>query len=146
MVAIGRLALWPRLVRVEHLLAGAPEVLPAPEKEQTPTAGMEAFLEAVASKLGAADAARLRQASSMKVEGEDLVLRVQPGPAATLKAIQEKLPALEKLAQEMGLAEKARLVLEERAPTLEEQAAADARVQAALRVFRGRITKVEEKS
>jgi len=146
MVAIGRLALWPRLVRVEHLLAGAPEVLPAPEKEQTPTAGMEAFLEAVASKLGAADAARLRQASSMKVEGEDLVLRVQPGPAATLKAIQEKLPALEKLAQEMGLAEKARLVLEERAPTLEEQAAADARVQAALKVFRGRITKVEEKS
>lgn len=157
MVAVGKLALWPRLVRVEQLLAG--EVPPAveisasggppseegsapPEAEQGTVA---AFLQAVEHKLGVTVAARVRSVCSLSVDGEELVLRLQAGPAATGRAIQEVAGQLERLAQELGVARRLRLVEAERASSLAERVTADGRVQTALRVFGGRITKVEER-
>lgn len=157
MVAVGKLALWPRLVRVEQLLAG--EVPPAveisgsggPRSEEgsaRPGAGQEpvaAFLQAVENKLGVTVAARVRSACSVFLDGEELVLRLQPGPPATGRAIHEVAGQLERLAQELGLAQRLRLVEAERASSLAERVTADGRVQTALRVFGGRITQVEER-
>jgi len=158
MVAVGKLALWPRLARVEALLSGqeppAPLCSPGEAATSAPTAGPEpgeasglaGFFAQVEAKLGATLLARLRNGAQLALEGEELVVRLQPGPAATVKALQECFPQLEALAKACGLASKARLELVERPPTLEERVQGDPRVQAALKVFGGKISKVEERS
>lgn len=154
MVAVGKLALWPRLVRVEALLAGnqavAPSASPASFSEGSLPLGLsplEGFLDQVGHKLGVALAARLRSFCELSLgEGELLIRLRSGGPNATAKALQEALASLESLARELGLAQKVRLVVTEAEPSLEQKVAADPRVQAVLEVFGGKITKVEEQS
>ncbi|MDW7968094.1 MAG: DNA polymerase III subunit gamma/tau [Thermoanaerobaculum sp.] len=151
MVAVGKLTLWPRLQRVEALLAGGEVPLPAaalPEQREGGKVGAsspaEQFLEAVASELGATLAARLRSACQMKVAQDELELVLRGAPNATLKAVQEALPRLEELARAQGVASRVRLVVAEAEPTLMERVTADPRVQAVLQVFGGKVVKVEE--
>jgi len=158
MVAVGKLALWPRLVRVEALLAGQEPPAPAPGlqegtkgavaalRETEEGSSLARFFAEVEAKLGTTMLARLRNGAQLALEGEELVVRLQPGPAATVKALQECFPQLATLATACGVAAKARLEVAERSPSLEERVQADPRVQTALKVFGGKITKVEERS
>lgn len=154
MVAVGKLSLWPRLKRVEELLAGerpgSQSPTPTVVSENALPLGpspLDQFLEQVSRKLGATLSARLRNSCELSLGEGELVIRLRAGgPNATAKAVQEALPGLEALAQELGLARTARLVVSEGEPTLEQKVAADPRVQAVLEVFGGKITKVEEHS
>lgn len=153
MVAVGKLALWPRLQRVERLLTGQPVTAPlAPGADGEPVLPLgsppvDDFLEKVSRQLGATLAARLRNSCQLEVTNDELTIRVRAGgPNATVRAVQDALPRLEALARELRVASKVRLVVSEPEPTLEQKVAADPRVQAVLEVFGGKITKVEESS
>lgn len=152
MVAVGKLALWPRLQRVEALLSGEELPAPGPQGASEPVlplghSPLDEFLERVSSQLGVTLAARLRGSCQLEVTNDELAIRVRAGgPNATVQAVQEALPRLEALARELRLAGKVRLVVSEPEPTLEQKVAGDPRVQAALEVFGGKITKVEESS
>lgn len=152
MVAVGKLALWPRLQRVEALLSGQPQPVPSPVAISEPPvplgrSPLDEFLEKVGNQLGVTLAARLRGSCQLEIAGEVLSIRVRTGgPNATVQALQEALPRLEALAREQGLASRVRLELGDPEPTLEARVAADPRVRAVLEVFGGKITKVEESS
>ncbi len=154
MVAVGKLALWPRLKRVEELLASrgveGQSPSPATASEGALPLGSspwDQFLDKVSHKLGATLAARLRNSCELSLVEGELVIRLRAGgPNATAQAVQEALPRLEEVAQELEFARRVRLVVTEPEPTLEQKVAADPRVQAVLEVFGGKITKVEERS
>ena len=172
-VAVGRLCLWPRLIRVERLLAGegAPPVQtpppasprgkapakaapvtakprpePAPAAEGTPAARLvEALSEAGAHTL----AARLVKADAV-VEGGVLVVRFRGIPGANIAQVRESAAELSKAAASSGLPTEIRIEFadapaERAAPTgLRERVEKDERVQRVIGVFGGRINGVEE--
>ena len=166
-VAIGRLALWPRLQRVEALLAGEPPAAsaePTPEATPEPAAGsgtppapppeapagpaerLVAALDAIGLRLLAG---RVRSAREVAVEGDTLVLRCAGMTPAAVKSLRESLDQLAAVAEQAGLPR--RVVLADngpagggREPGLRERVEADERVKQVLEVFGGRIERVEE--
>lgn len=156
MAAVGRLALWPRLARVEALLGGDTQsgahgfVDPLtrgerPQKALEPS--LEAFFAAVEAKLGPTTLARLRNSCELTFANGVGVVMIQPhAPGATVKALKDAFPQLEALAREVGLAKSLQLAAAEPQPSLEQQVASDPQVQSVLRIFGGKITKVERRS
>lgn len=150
MVAVGKLALWPRLARVEELLAGSGKPQGVTPSAPVATVGsvapaVEAFLERVSHELSPTLAARLRRNGELEVAGGELVIRLRAGASsAATAAVQDALPRLEALARELGTATRVRVTAAQPEPTLEERVAADPRVQAAVKLFGGKLTKVEE--
>ena len=125
-VVVGRLALWPRLVRVEALLAGhapiaqgpAPIPIPAhpaarpgasateasqPGPPTTPASPHERLLAALEADHQRALAGRVRSAADVLVDGEVLRLRYAGVPAATLKTLRDCLGQLQAAAERAGL-------------------------------------------
>jgi len=129
-VAIGRLALWPRLQRVEALLAGeSPAAAATPPAAPTPAAGaapaprippgaapgpaseppsaaspgarLAAALEGMGARLLAGRVASVRE---VRLEGETLVLRCGNLPPATRKSLRESVEQLTAAARQVGLA------------------------------------------
>lgn len=168
-VVVGRLALWPRLVRVEALLtgqaplaespahppipahpprrtaAGAPEV-PNPGPAASPRERLLAALEEDAPAM----AGRVRGASDVIVDGEVLRLRFTGVPAATLKTLRECLGQVQAAAERAGLPSTVEVedtaAPTSGAPTLRQQVESDDGVRRVLQVFGGRIESVEERS
>ena len=164
-VAIGRLALWPRLQRVEALLAGEPAPdgggnaapppasapptatepgVPAPE---APGARLAAALEAMGEHLLAGRVSSVREVA---VAGDTLVLRCGGLPASARKSLREAIETLAAAARHAGLSERVE-VDENGAPagrrdqSLRARVEADEGVQRVLEVFGGRVESVEEK-
>ncbi|MBI4916978.1 MAG: DNA polymerase III subunit gamma/tau [Acidobacteria bacterium] len=136
-VAIGRLALWPRLRRVEELLAaggaGSTGSAPAPVAPRrspaaghgTPPAGNSPAIAAPTAgaaptaqgRLGTALddagahllAGRVRAAKDVVVEGSTLVLRFPGAPAATLASLRDSLGELTAAARAAGLPDEVRV-------------------------------------
>ena len=137
-VAVGRLALWPRLQRVESLLAGespAPQgsapapATPrrAPGSKTGPAPSGQAAQGAAApepsatptpqGRLGAAlDAAgahllagRVRAAKELVIEDNTVVLRFPGAPAATLASLRDSLSELAAAARGAGLPDSVRV-------------------------------------
>ncbi|MGQ9494895.1 MAG: DNA polymerase III subunit gamma/tau [Thermoanaerobaculaceae bacterium] len=159
MAAVGRLALWPRLARVEALLGGDTTELqsgahgfvdPLTQVERSNKAqepSLEAFFAAVEGKLGPTTLARLRNSCALTFANGVGVVTIRPqAPGATVKALKDAFPQLETLAREVGLAKSLQLAMAEPQPSLEQQVASDPQVQSVLRIFGGKITKVEGRS
>ena len=168
-VAIGRLALWPRLQRVEALLAGEPPATaaePAPEVPPVPVGGagtppppppetdapagpaerLVAALDAIGLRLLAG---RVRSAREVAVEDDSLVLRCAGMTPAAVKSLRESLDQLAAAAEQAGLPRRVVLAADGpegagRAPGLRERVEADERVKQVLEIFGGRIERVEE--
>lgn len=173
-VAVGRLALWPRLQRVESLLAGkdatqsreplrrpgvtatsrssasrtTPAVAPAPVK---------AGAESVQSRLGAAlDSAgqhllagRVRAAKEIAVSGQALVIHFDGAATATVRSVADGAAEIAKAAQSLGLPAEVRVEANGgpvgAAPAgLRAKVESDPAVQRVLEVFGGTIDRVEE--
>lgn len=167
-VVVGRLALWPRLVRVEALLTGqAPLVdgtsppLPAPPPRRAaasspeapqpgPAASPRERLLAALAEDAPTMAGRVRSASDVVVDGEVLRLRYTGVPAATLKTLRDCLDQVVAAAERAGLP--STIEVEDTAapangaPTLRQQVESDEAVRRVLQVFGGRIESVEEHS
>ncbi|MCU0293378.1 MAG: DNA polymerase III subunit gamma/tau [Thermoanaerobaculaceae bacterium] len=172
-VVVGRLALWPRLVRVEALLTGqatldeSPAAPPTPAQPARRTAGnapvatqpgppvtagasprerLLAALEEDAPTM----AGRVRGASDVVVDGEVLRLRFTGVPAATLKTLRDCLGQVKSAAERAGLP--STIEVEDTAapangaPTLRQQVESDEAVRRVLQVFGGRIESAEERS
>lgn len=165
-VAIGRLALWPRLTRVEALLAG--EALPAgppgpaaprppfPSRASTaaadepPPVSTRARLVAALEAEGAnALAGRVSRASSVAVVGDTLRLGFRGVPPATVRVLRESIGQLRAAAELAGLPSLVELeddsAPEEGSGSLRQKVEADERVRRAVQVFGGRIESVEER-
>lgn len=173
-VVVGRLALWPRLVRVEALLAGqaplvndrvpAPTPAPTPRRADrgasvappsTPPASTslsprERLLAALEADHQQALAGRVRNAVEVLVDGAVLRLRYAGVPAATLKNMRDCLGLLQTAAERAGLP--GIIEVEDTtapangAPSLRQQVESDDAVRRVLQVFGGRIESVEERS
>lgn len=166
-VALGRLALWPRLQRAEELLAGeAPHktagvVQPGAAETQEPAAGVDKGprvtsaamrLEAALHEAGAHSlAGRVHMAQAVEVEGDVLVLRFAATPRATVQSVREAAGQVEAAARRAGLATTVRIecaaadaAAATNAPDLRRRVEADERVQRVIEVFGGRIENVEE--
>ena len=162
-VALGRLALWPRLQRVEALLAGEPIAAPTPGAETTsaspaapappdppgvgPGAQLAAALEASGAHLLAG---RVRLVREIAVEDDRLVLRCAGMQAATVRSLREGKAQLVEAAGRAGLPTVVEVVEGGPAPevrddSLRARVEADESVQRVLEVFGGRIERVEEK-
>jgi DNA polymerase-3 subunit gamma/tau len=164
-VAIGRLALWPRLQRVEALLAGEPVPgaggAPTPPSRSAPpasaappatTAGspgarLAAALEAMGEHLLAGRVGAVREVA---VIGDTVVLRCGGLPASTRTSLREAVETLAAAVRRAGLGK--RVEVDEngspaprRDQTLRARVEADAGVQRVLEVFGGRVESVEEK-
>ncbi len=164
-VAIGRLALWPRLQRVEALLAGEPAPgaggAPAPPSRSAPPASaaspvaaagspgarLTVALEAMGEHLLAGRVGAVREVA---VAGDTVVLRCGGLPASTRKSLREAVETLAAAVRRAGLGERVE-VDENGAPagrrdqTLRARVEADEGVQRVLEVFGGRVESVEEK-
>ena len=167
-VAVGRLTLWPRLLRVEELLAGtaampgapagisAAEIPPGEHRETATKAGTAAspvdrLVEALHDGGSPTLAARLRTAASIEVEDDTLVVRFANVSEAAIQSVRDGLPLLAKAARQAGLATGVRVEEAEggrssggQGPTLRERVEGDERVKKVVEVFGGRIEKVEE--
>jgi DNA polymerase-3 subunit gamma/tau len=167
-VALGRLALWPRLRQVEALLAaGEGEVggavaepsSPARPPSQGPPPwqpagqGGELAARLVEALHGAgyhALAGRVATASSVGLAGDTLFLRFPAAKLPTLQSVREGLGHLEEVVREAGIASAVRVEAQGAAEgagaagTPRERVEADERVRRVLEVFGGRITSVEE--
>ena len=159
-VAVGRLALWPRLQRVEALLAGeAPSTAPAaparapreaaapPSAIGAPAARLMAALEQMGAHLLAGRVGSVRE---VRVDGDTLVLRCGGLPPATQKSLRDAAEQLETAARQAGLASRVEIdgngsPVENRDPELRAQVEADEGVKRVLEVFGGRLENVEEK-
>jgi DNA polymerase III subunit gamma/tau len=171
-VALGRLALWPRLQRVESLLSGesgtsvAPpksrsaqrplpaatdpvQVAPAPPAPRpagTPAERLAAALESQGARLLAA---RVRSAEVAIGDG-GLVLRAPGSPAATVRSLREASEQLTTAAQLAGLPAPVVVVDSEPAtasagvPALRERVEREEGVRRVVEVFGGRIDTIEE--
>ena len=170
-VVVGRLASWPRLVRVEALLTGrasiaeSPAPMPAQAPARTavvapatphpkppaaaPTSPQERLLAALEEDAPVM-AARVRGASEVVVDGEVLRIRFTGVPAATLKTLRECLGQVKTAAERAGLPSTVEVedtaAPASAAPTLRQQAESDDAVRRVLQVFGGRIESVEERS
>jgi len=162
-VAVGRLALWPRLQRVESLLAGAPPAAPVERKEpvvpepavptsRDATAGEPASQLAAALEADGAHllAGRVRSVREIVVEGDRLLLRCTGVPAATVRSLREAQGQLAEAAARAGLPAAVEVVEGGPGPaaredTLRARVEADESVRRVLEVFGGRIERVEEK-
>ncbi|TAM57054.1 MAG: DNA polymerase III subunit gamma/tau [Acidobacteria bacterium] len=163
-VAIGRLALWPRLQRVEALLAGEPAAstggAPAPPARSAPPAvpppapaagapgaRLAAALEAMGEHLLAGRVSSVREVA---VVGDTVVLRCGGLPASTRKSLRDAVETLAGAARRAGLGERVE-VDEDGAPArprdqgVRARVEADEGVQRVLEVFGGRVESVEEK-
>ncbi len=167
-VAVGRLALWPRLRRVEALLASdgttRDPVTPPPPGEATPPAGPapdpssqppsapltpQARLGEALDGLGAhLLAGRVRKASDVSIEGETLVLRFAGVPPATVQSVRDEAGTIATAAGQAGLPAAVRVEgngsAEAPGSELRRRVEADEAVARVLEIFGGRIEKVEE--
>ncbi len=159
-VAVGRLTLWPRLTRVEALLAG--EVIePAPAvRVEEPAAASEAAPPSPGARLVAALegmgerllAGRVNSVREIVISGDSLVLRAGGLPPATRKSLRDALATLAAAARQAGLSGEVRV--EENGPaaaengerSLRQKVEEDEGVRRVLEVFGGRVDRVEEKS
>jgi len=160
-VAVGRLALWPRLQRVEALLSGeVPSVAPpAAVVPSAPAAGapspapaslgarLAAALEAMGAHLLAGRVGSVRET---RLDGETLVLRCGALPPATRKSLREAAEQLTAAARQAGLASRVQVdengsPAETREQSLRAKVEADEGVKHVLEIFGGRIESVEEK-
>jgi len=162
-VAVGRLALWPRLQRVESLLAGepppslagtrapaSPDPVPSPNREAIgigPATQLVAALEAGGAHLLAG---RIRSVREVVVAGDRLVLRCTGAPAAAIRSLREAQALLAEAAARAGLPAAVEIVEGGQAPAAREDSLrarveADESVRRVLEVFGGRIERVEEK-
>jgi DNA polymerase III subunit gamma/tau len=172
-VAIGRLALWPRLMRVEALLAGEPAPMPspsaarggtappagagpslppaAPPSDATPPSGTkERLVEALEALDQHGLAARIGMATEVTATGDELVVRLGAVPPATVQSLRDGSEQLSRAALRAHLPERIRLdagsaALAE-AQGLRARVEADEAVQRVLRVFGGRIERIEEQT
>jgi DNA polymerase-3 subunit gamma/tau len=160
-VAVGRLALWPRLQRVEALLAGEPvSAVPPPSSSSSASVTapppstplslggrLAAALEAMGAHLLAGRVGSVREA---RLEGETLVLCCGALPAATRKSLREATDQLSAAAHQARLASRVQ-VDENGSPTqvrdqgLRTRVESDEDVKRVLEVFGGRLGSVEEK-
>jgi len=157
-VAVGRLALWPRLQRVEALLAGestpatTPAMPPAAHPDGPPPpaslgARLAAALETIGAHLLAGRVGSVREA---RLDGETLVLRCGTLPPATRKSLREAADQLSEAARQAGIAKRVQVdengsPTEAKEETLRARVEADEGVKRVLDVFGGRIERVEEK-
>ncbi|MGE5235651.1 MAG: DNA polymerase III subunit gamma/tau [Acidobacteriota bacterium] len=131
-VAVGRLALWPRLQRVEALLAGETPAStpPAPSSPRPkasgggdaggshppavgsrPRSAGKAQSESLCDRLGdALDeagrhllAGRLRAAKEVALDGDGLVIRFSGAPAGTVRSIADGVEEITEVASRLGL-------------------------------------------
>ncbi|MFI5143522.1 MAG: DNA polymerase III subunit gamma/tau [Thermoanaerobaculales bacterium] len=162
-VALGRLALWPRLQRVEALLAGEPIASPGVRSETAPASALaagvpEAAIVGPAAQLAAALeasgahllAGRVRSVREVAVEGGRLVLRCAGMPAATVRSLREGHDRLVEAATRAGLPASVEVLDNGPAPevrndSLRARVEADETVQRVLEVFGGKIERIEEK-
>ncbi len=166
-VALGRLALWPRLRQVEALLAGGEGVLAVAVAEPSPAAnppgqgpapaaaghGEELatrLVEALHSAGYHALAGRVGTASSVVLADDTLALRFPASKLPTEQSVREAIGCLEEVVRNAGIAAAVRVESQAGADgaaaagSLRERVEADERVRRALEVFGGRITGVEE--
>jgi len=169
-VAIGRLCLWPRLVRVEALLAGeAPPAAAAPRGAGSPAGpprggtlppspspgpAAASLQERLAEALTGMDehtlAARVAMATEVTAAGDDLVLRFAAAPPATVQSLRAAGDRLAAAARAAGLPASVRV--EGETPNgngpagLRARVEADEAVQRVLKTFGGRIERVEEQT
>ena len=166
-VAVGRLALWPRLQRVEALLAGepapsgasgppppaTPAVPPPPTAPApgggTPGARLAAALEAMGEHLLAGRVGSVREVT---VAGDTVVLRCGGLPASTCASLRRAFEPLAAAAHRAGLGERVEVdesssgsTVKAAATGLRARVEADEGVQRVLEVFGGRLESVEEK-
>jgi hypothetical protein len=159
-VTVGRLALWPRLQRVEALLSGepappTPDAAGSTERPEPPVGGgpaspgarLVAALETAGAHLLAGRVGSVREAS---VEGDTLVLHCGGLPASARKSLREAVEQLAAAAREAGIAERVRV--DDNGPAtggepegLRARVQADEGVRRVLEVFGGRLESVEEK-
>lgn len=169
-VALGRLALWPRVRRIEELLAGGAEPpVPAgpsldrrepglapprrsPELESAP-GDLRRRLAAALDDAGAhLLAAGVVSASAARVEGGVLHLSYPSAAAANGHAAQEGLAELVAAARAAGIAQDVRVEWSPSAPSspapsdeLRLKVQAHEGVQRVLEIFGGKLERVEEK-
>ncbi len=160
-VAVGRLALWPRLQRVEALLAG--ETRPSePAAPSTPAraiasagapalGGPAARLMAALEQMGAhLLAGRVGSVREVSIDGDTLVLRCGGLPPSTQKSLRDASEQLAAAARQAGLATKVAVdgngsPAENNDSGLRAQVESDEGVKRVLEVFGGRLGSVEEK-
>jgi hypothetical protein len=167
-VAVGRLALWPRLRRVEALLGGsdsgavpAPvDAAPAPARQSggaDPAAGPAAASD-LRQRLGEALdgaglhmlAGRVQKAREVVVEGETLVVRFGETPNATVQSLREALDEIGAAARAAGLPGALRVEAagssdDNGPPSLRQRVEEDEAVRRVTGLFGGRLGKIEEK-
>lgn len=165
-VALGRMALWPRLVRVEALLAGqvplaGPFPLAAPgssvsdhvpaagKPESLPTSARARLVAALEAEGSSAVAGRVAGARTVVAEGGVLRLLFQGALPATVKSLRESMGQLRAAAERAGLPTRVE-VEDDSAPaqasgSLRQKVEADEGVRRAIQVFGGRIESVEER-
>jgi DNA polymerase-3 subunit gamma/tau len=172
-VSIARLALWPRLRRVEALLAGEHAPPPASTPDRKPqgrsspsqaSPGQEPSRRQPAppptdpkSRLVAALdeagshvlAGRVRRVQTVAVDGDTLQLTVENASGATVRSLREAGDELASAARRAGLAEKV-VVAEDAAAVagddLRTRVESSDTVKRVLEIFGGRIEKVEGSS
>ncbi|HPW55710.1 MAG: DNA polymerase III subunit gamma/tau [Thermoanaerobaculaceae bacterium] len=164
-VALGRMALWPRLVRVEALLAGqvalggsSPAVAPSSSPsehgpvsgrcESPPTSARARLQAALEAEGSSAVAGRVAGAKSVVVEDGVLRLLFQGAFPATIKSLRESMGQLRAAAERAGLPTRIE-VEDDAAPihapgSLRQKVEADEGARRAIHVFGGRIESVEE--
>ena len=164
-VAVGRLALWPRLRRVEALLAGDDSAVPADQ----PATPVRATSRAAATpppsaatdpkkRLGEALdgagehllAGRISKAREVVVSGEALIVRLGDAPASTVQSLRDGLDKLAAAARAAGLPAELRVeaaggASDDGPPSLRVRVESDEAVRRVTGVFGGRLGKVEEK-
>ena len=172
-VAIGRLCMWPRLLRVEAMLTGeaparpagspggaasppAREPSPAPtmpplEPPPAPPAGAKAQLaDALAAAGEHTLAARVGMAAEVVSAGDELIVRFGAVPPATVQSVRDAGDRLAAAARAAGLPADVRVDgaagSAMPAPGLQARVEADEAVQRVLRTFGGRIESVEEQT
>ncbi|MEP0775580.1 MAG: DNA polymerase III subunit gamma/tau [Acidobacteriota bacterium] len=166
-VALGRLALWPRVRRIEELLAGGAQAVaagvPASDGQVaaprlSPEAGgapgdLRRRLAAALDEAGAhLLAAGVVSASAARVEGGVLYLSYPSAAAANGQAAQEGLAELAAAARAAGIAQEVRVEWSPFAPSspapsdeLRLKVLAHEGVQRVLEIFGGKLERVEEK-
>jgi len=174
-VAVGRLALWPRLRRVEALLAGDDAPLPAQGDPQTPATRAASSpattprpsAAATPPPSAAADpkqrlgealdgagehllAGRISKAREVVASGDALIVRLGDAPASTVRSLHESLDKLVAAARAAGLPAELRIeaaggVEDNGPPSLRARVESDEAVRRVTGVFGGRLGKVEEK-
>jgi len=167
-VAIGRLALWPRLRRVEALLGGddigqlpvptAPGERPAhrsgggdPTVRPDGEGGLKQRLGEALDGAGMHMlAGRVQKAREVVQDGETLVVRFGEAPPATVQSLRDALREIGAAAHAAGLPGEVRVEAAGSAedngpPSLRQRVEADEAVRRVTGLFGGRLGKIEEK-